>query len=116
MYRNTMKFTPNTVLYSDNNVKLTVSVALNMVDYILSVLATKNEQIEKYKRAKMFFTAVKLMLNNKAPQRPGKEDYKFAVDVVEEIRNMQAQTEQEKILNANFSLFMKFIIDFGIKG
>lgn len=56
------------------------------------------------------------MLNNKTPQRLEKEYYKFAVDVVEEIRNMQAQSEQEKILNAQYSLFLKLIIDYGMKG
>ncbi len=116
MYRNMIKFSPNTILYRDNNVDFTVSMALDMVDYILSVLATKNEQIETYKRAKIFFTATKLMLNNKTPQRLCKEDYKFAVDVVEEIKNMHAHSEQEKIRNANYALLIKFIIDFGIKG
>ena len=116
MYRNIGQFKPNTVLYSDGNVKLTVAVALDMVDYVIGFLATKNEQIEKYKKAKIFFNAVKLMLNNKTPKRPGKEYYKFAVDAVEEIKNMQAQSEQEKILNAQYSLFLKLIIDFGIKG
>lgn len=116
MYRNIIKYTPNTILYSDNNINFTVSMALDMVDCAISFLATKNEQIEKYKKAKLFFSAVKLMLNNKTPQKLGKEYYKFAVDVVEEIKNMQAQSEQEKILNAQYSLFLKLIIDFGIKG
>lgn len=116
MYRNIGQFKPNTVLYSDGNVKLTVAAALDMVDYAISFLATKNEQIEKYKKAKIFFNAAKLMLNNKTPQRLEKEYYKFAVDVVEEIKNMQAQSEQEKILNAQYSLFLKLIIDFGMKG
>lgn len=115
-YAHMRHFTPNTVLYRDENKAITVSMALDILDYIFNFLATKNEQIEKYKKANLFFKAMYLCLTNKTPQQLSKDCKKFAVDVVKEISDTLAQSEQEKIYNNEIALFAKMLIEFDFIG
>lgn len=104
-------FLPNTVLFTKNNQKITVSMAQDAVDYILEVLARKNPLIDTYKKAKTVFSAIKLMLENKQPSRVTKEDAKAAIDVLEEIQNLYAKSEAEKEYNVRCALLCKLLVD-----
>ena len=104
-------FLPNTVLFTKDDEKITVAMAQDAVDYILEVLAHKNPLIDRYKKAKAVFSAIKLILENKQPARVTKEDAKVAVDVLEEILNMAAKSEAEKEHNARCALLCKLLVD-----
>ena len=104
-------FLPNTVLFTKNNENITVAMAQDAIDYILGVLAHKNPWIDRYKKAKAVFSAIKLILENKQPARVTKEDAKVTIDVLEEILNMAAKSEAEKEHNARCALLCKLLVD-----
>lgn len=106
---------PNTVLFSKDDIKITVSMAKDALDYILSMIALKNPVIEKYKKAKVVYSGMKMILENKQPSRFTKEDAKTAVDVLEEITNMTARTDAEKEQNARYAFICKLLFD-GLDG
>lgn len=115
IHYNTGLYLPNTVLFSKEDLKITVSMAKDAVDYILSMIALKNPVIEKYKKAKVVFSGMKMILENKQPPKISKEDAKTAVDVLEEITNMTARTDAEKEQNARCAFICKLLID-GLDG
>ena len=90
-------------------------MAQDAVDYILGVLARKNPLIDTYKKAKTVFSAIKLILENKQPSRVTEEDVKVAIDVLEEIQNLSANSEAEKEYNARCALLCKLLVD-GLDG
>lgn len=104
-------FLPNTVLFTKNDENITVAMAQDAVNYILGVLAYKNPLIDRYRKAKAVFSAIKLILENKQPAKVTKEDAKVAIDVLEEILNMTAKSEAEKEYNARCALLCKSLID-----
>ena len=104
-------FLPNTVLFTKNDEKITVAMAQDAIDYILGVLAHKNPLIDRYKKAKAVFSAIKLILENKQPAKVTKEDAKIAIDVLEEILNMTAKSEAEKEHNARCASLCKLLVN-----
>lgn len=108
---NIKHYLPNTVLFTRDNEKITVSMAKNSIDYILGVLAHKNPLIDSYKKAKTVFSAIKMILENKQPSKLTKDDKKAAVDVLEEIINMYAKSEAEKDYNVRCAFMCKLMID-----
>ncbi len=111
IHHNTGFYLPNTVLFSKEDMKITVSMAKDALDYILSMIALKYPIIEKYKKAKAVFLGMKMILENKQPSKINKEDAKTAVDVLEEITNMTAHTDAEKEQNARCAFICKMVID-----
>lgn len=87
-------------------------MAKDVLDYILSIIATRNPLVESYNTAKMVFDALKMMLENKRPSRPNNEDIKTAADVLKEIANLSAKSEEEKERNAKATLVCKLIDGF----
>lgn len=108
---NIKHFFPNTVLFTKNDVKITVAMAQDAVDYILGVLAHKDPLIDAYKKAKTVFSAINLILKNKQPPRVTKEDVKITIDVLKEIQNLSAKSEAEKEHNERYALLCKWLID-----
>lgn len=108
---NIKHYRSNTVLFTRNDVKITVAMAKDAVDYILEVLTHKDPLIDAYKKAKMVFSAIKRILENKQPSRVTKDDVKVAVDVLEEIQNLSAKSDAEKENNARCALLCKWLID-----
>lgn len=104
-------YLPNTVLYSNHDIKITVAMARNVLDYILRMIALQNPVIEKYIKARAVFSGMKMILENKQPSHITKEDVKTAIDVLEEVTNMNAQTDAEKERNAQYAFICKLIID-----
>lgn len=114
--RNIKYFLPNTVLFSNEKERITVAMIKDALDYILSIIATRNPLIEPYKTAKTVFDALKMILENKKPSKPSKTDMKATVDVLKEIADLSAQSEWEKEQNARYAFLCKLMIDgFGEK-
>ena len=114
--KNVKYFLPNTVLFSNENERITVAMIKNALDYILGIIATRSPLVESYKTAKTVFDAMKMVLENKRPSKPSKEDMKTTVDVLEEITNLSAKSEWEKEQNARYAFLCKLVIDeFGEK-
>ncbi len=114
--KNIKYFLPSTVLFSNEKERITVAMIKDALDYILSIIATQSPFIEAYKTAKTVFSAMKMMLENKKPSKPSKEDMKTTVDVLEEITNLFAKSEWEKEQNARYAFLCKLMIDgFGYK-
>lgn len=109
--RNIKIFLPGTVLFSKGEEQITVAMANDFLNYILGILARKNPLIESYKKAKKVFSALKMIFDNKRPPRPSKEDVKTAIDVLEEIKNMSANSDAEKMYNARCALICKLMIN-----
>ena len=109
--KNVKHFLPNTVLFSNENERITVAMIKNALDYILGIIATRSPLVESYKTAKTVFDAVKMVLENKRPSKPSKEDMKTTVDVLEEITNLSAKSEWEKEQNARYAFLCKLVID-----
>lgn len=111
IHLNISYFTPNTVLFSNETDRITVSMVNDVLDYVLSVIALKNPLVESYKKAKTVLSVIKMRLCNKQLSRPSKRDLKTTVDVLEEIFNINAKSEQQKEYNARCSLICKLIIN-----
>lgn len=109
--KNVKYFLPNTVLFSNENERITVAMIKNALDYILGIIATRSPLVESYKTAKTVFDAMKMVLENKRPSKPSKEDMKTTVDVLEEITNLSAKSEWEKEQNARYAFLYKLVID-----
>ena len=109
--KNVKHFLPNTVLFSNKNERITVAMIKNVLDYILGIIATRSPLVESYKTAKTVFDAMKMVLENKRPSKPSKEDMKTTVDVLEEITNLSAKSEWEKEQNARYAFLYKLVID-----
>lgn len=109
--KNIKIFLPGTVLFSKGEEQITVAMANDFLNYILCILAHKNPLLESYKKAKKVFSALKMVFDNKRPPRPSKEDMKTAIDVLEEIKNMSANSDAEKEYNAKCALFCKLMIN-----
>ncbi len=111
IHHNTGFYLPSTILFSKEDVQITVSMAKDALDYVLSMIALKNPVIEKYKKAKAVFLGMKMILENKQPPKFTKEDMKTAIDVLNEIMNMSARTDAEKERNARCASICKMVID-----
>lgn len=109
--KNVKHFLPNTVLFSNENERITVAMIKNALDYILGIIATRSPLVEPYKTAKTVFDAMKMVLENKRPSKHSKEDMKTTVDVLEEITNLSAKSEWEKEHNARYAFLCKLVID-----
>lgn len=109
--KNVKYFLPNTVLFSNENERITVAMIKNALDYILGIIATRSPLVESYKTAKTVFDAMKMVLENKRPSKPSKEDMKTTVDVLEEITDLSAKSEWEKEQNARYAFLCKLVID-----
>ena len=54
---------------------------------------------------------LKMILENKTPKHFSKEDAKIAIDVLEEIKNENARSENEKLYNSQMTFWCKLVID-----
>lgn len=108
--KNIKHFTPNTVVLSNEAEKVTVAMVNDAIDYYLSIISHQNPIIDAYLRAKKVLSALKMILDNKQPPKQKKEDWKIAVDVLEEIKNQSAKSAEEKAYNARCALICKLMI------
>lgn len=105
-------FLPNTVLFSNEHESISVSMAIDAVDYILNFIsATFDTSVNKYRTALSVFKGFKLILTNQTPPKRTKDMAKLTVEVMEEIANMTATSECEVQANARNALIVKMLID-----
>lgn len=102
---------PNTVLISNKYEKFTVSMANDILDYLLSIEAIKNTTLTQLKRAKIIFMAMKRILNNQQPPKFTIDDVKLTIDILEEITNMNTLSNEQKKANSKVVLFLKSIFE-----
>lgn len=82
------------------------------LEYIFSILSTKNPLVEKYKTAKTVLELFKQKLLY--PQQTiciSKADLKITIDVITEIKNNMSITDLEKIDNEKLAFFCKIMVD-----
>ena len=104
-------FLPSTILFSNEQENITVEMAKTALDYIVGQIARRSPILETYKKAKTVYEALKMILENKTPKHFSKEDAKIAVDVLEEIKNENARSENEKLYNSQMAFWCKLVID-----
>lgn len=104
-------FLPNTILFSNEQENITVEMAKNALDYIVEQIARRNQLLETNKKAKTVFEALKMILENKTPKHFSKEDAKIVIDVLEQIKNENARSENEKSYNSRMAFLCKLVID-----
>lgn len=109
--KNVKYFLPSTVLFGNEKERITVAMIKDALDYILGIIAIQSPLTESYKTAKTVFSAMKMILENQKPSKPSKADMKTTVDVLEEITNLSAKSEQKKEQNARCAYLCKLIID-----
>ena len=111
IHLNITHFTPNTVLFSRGTDHITVSMIKNVLDYIIDTIALKNPLSEAYKKAKTVLSVIKMRLSNKQLSQPSKKDLETTVDVLKEIFNANAKSEQQKEQNERNALICKLLIN-----
>ena len=111
VHLNIIHFTPNTVLFSRGTDCITVSMVNDVLDYVLDVIALKSPLSESYNTAKKVLSVLKMRLGNKRLSRPSKKDFKTTVEVLTEIFNANAKSEQQKEYNERCALICKLLID-----
>ena len=104
-------FTSDTVLFSRGTDCITVSMINNVLDYVLGVIALKHPLSESYKKAKIVLSIIKMRLSNKQLKRPRKKDLEITVDVLKEIFNTNAKSEEQKEYNEKQALICKLLIN-----
>ena len=104
-------FLPSTILFSNEQENITVEMAKNALDHIVGQIARRNPLLETYKKAKTVFETLKMILENKTPKHFSKEDAKIAIYVLEEIKNENARSENEKLYNSQMAFWCKLVID-----
>lgn len=109
---NITHFTPNTVLFSRGTESITVSMVNDALDYVLDVIAHKNPLVKSYKVAKTVLNALKLRLCNIQSRRPNKKDLITTIDVLKEISNSNAESEEQKEYNERQAFICKLLIEF----
>lgn len=107
------KFLSNRILVESNDgtLKITVGMMKNFLEYMLSLESIRNPKLDKYKKAKKLFEAFSLLFNNNQSPKLTKDYFKAAVDVIEEIENIKATTDEQKVHNAQMCLAVKVLIE-----
>ena len=111
VHLNITRFTPNTVLFSRGTDCITVSMVNDVIDYVLGAIALKSPLSESYKTAKRVLSVLKMRLGNKRLSQPSKDDLKITVEVLKDIFNANAKSEQQKEHNERSALICKLLID-----
>ena len=109
--RNITHFTPDTVLFSRGSDYITVSMINGVLDYVIGFIALKSPLSESYKKAKTILSVIKMRLCNKQISRPSKRDLETTVDVLKEIFNTNANSEQQKEDNERCAMICKLLIN-----
>ena len=84
---------PKYILFNDGVKEITVDMAIEALDYMVSLISLKNRVSSDYKKAILVLKSMKMILNNHIPPKHPKEELKLAVDVIEEVKNSFASSE-----------------------
>ena len=102
----------STVFASNGKEYLTVSQMLNIVADLIKLIKEHFGMDEyKYSITISFLRSVQLVLNNGNADRPTKEQAHTITDVLHEIADMYAKSEEEKVKNEEIAVAIKCLID-----
>lgn len=105
-------FRSTTILATRGDQKVTVSDILTAAGYISNFIQIIfNTTDTKYSQALFFLKTINLVLNNQQTKKPTVECMHYAVDVFQEIMNMQATCQNELRANARIALSLNMLID-----
>lgn len=97
-------------MFSNETNSITVAMANDVLDYVLSIIARKNPMIDAYNKARKVLVSLKKRLANQRPLRCTKQEWRTAIEVMEEVMNENAKSEEQKENNARGALICKLLI------
>ena len=102
----------NTVIASNGKEYLTVSKMINIAGALAKFIKDNFDKDEyKYSLTIRFLESIKLVLTNGHANKPTKEQAHTIVDVLHEIEDMNARSEEEKAKNQEIAVAVKCLID-----
>lgn len=110
IHKDIQYFTPSTVLFSNETNNITVAMANDVLDYVLGAIARKNPLLDAYNKTRKVLVSIKKRLANQQPLRCTRQEWRTAVEVLEEVLNENAKSEAEKENNARGALICKLLI------
>ena len=105
------RYSPNMILFNDGKEDVTVSMALEVLEHMIDLISLRMPIVGAYKKAITVLKAMKMILNNNTPSKISKNDMKTVVEVIEEVKNSYAKSEEEKRYNAEMAFKCKLIIE-----
>lgn len=106
------QFTGTTILATRGEQKITVSDILRTAGYLNDFIkATFDITDKKYSETLLFLKTIQLVLNNQQDKKPSKERMHYAVDVIHEVKDLQATCSAERRANARIALTLNAMID-----
>lgn len=102
---------PKYVLFNDGVKDITVDMAIEALNYMIKIILSKKPLTNSYKKAITVLQSMKTILNNNTPPHNSKDDLKITIDVIEEVKNSYAKSEEEKRYNAEMAFKCKLIIE-----
>ncbi|MDE7282023.1 MAG: hypothetical protein K2N85_00305 [Lachnospiraceae bacterium] len=106
------KLQGSTVLATNGKENLTVSQMLKSAAYLIKFIKD-NFDVDKYQYSItiIFLKSVQLVLNNGNAEKPTKEDANIIIDVIHEIADIHAKSENEKKLNEQIAVSLNCLIE-----
>lgn len=99
------KLQSSTVLATNGKENLTVSQMLKSAVYLIKFIKENFDADEyRYSVTIIFLESVQLVLNNGSANKPTKEDAHIIVDVIHEIADAHAKSNNEKKLNEEIAV------------
>ena len=106
------RFTGATILATRGQEKITVSDVLKTAGYLNDFIkANFDVTNKKYSEALLFLKTVHLVFNNQQDKKPSRERMHYAIDVIHEVKDMQATCSEERRANARIALTLNAMID-----
>ena len=106
------KLQGSTVLATNGKEYLTVSQLMKSASYFVKFIKDNFDVNEyKYSTAIIFLKSVQLVLNNRSADKPTKEDAHIIIDVMHEIADIHATSDNEKRLNEEIAASLNCLIE-----
>ena len=106
------KLQGSTVLATNGKENLTVSQLMNASTYFIKYIKDNFDVDEyKYSITIIYLKSVRLVLNNRNAEKPTKEDAHIIIDVLHEIADIHAKSDNEKKLNEEIAVALNCLIE-----
>lgn len=106
------KLQGSTVLATNGKENLTVSQMLKSAVYLIKFIKENFDADEyRYSVTIIFLESVQLILNNGSANKPTKDDADIIVDVIHEIADAHAKSNNEKKLNEEIAVSLNLLIE-----
>jgi hypothetical protein len=102
----------NTIIATNGRENLTVSQLLKTITYLLKFIKDHFNVYEyKYSITIVFLDSLQLVLNNNNAKRPNKEQAHIIIDVIHEIADIHAKSDNDKKFNAEMAVEFDCLIE-----